>query len=357
MDRQPLTVLLLEESERDAARIIGEIERSGFGLECQQACTAQAAFELLDAGVNWDLILAEYTFPDLGGSMLLQALQERDIKSPLILLADSADEERALLSVRSGADDFLLKDNLALLGLSITRALRGAQERHEVCAHAQQLRDYSLHQEQLRESERVNLAREVHDDLGGMLTSIKLDLRRLQRRCADSGHSCDAEAKFSLLGEQVDCAINTVRRIITELRPSVLDDLGLAAAIEWQLNEFAKHTQIKCLLDDQGYNRLLDNKSQEVAIFRLFQESLEMNKLAGASELRVTLNSDNDVLALTIEGNDKGITANNKPESGQYGIFGMYERARTIGACLEITAGITGSTRISLRLPLKCEGR
>lgn len=352
MDKMPLKVLLLENSEHDALILVEKIEQSGFELEYDRVYTKQRMLNVLCQESDWDIVISEHNMPGFSSTEALLVLLERGIETPLIIVSDNIAEEVAIQSVRAGAHDFLMKDNLSRLGVAITHALQVSQARAEAKAYQQRLRELSIHLEEVRETERVNIAREVHDELGGMLTAIKMDVRWLQKKCNDS--NCEAEDKFTLLGNNIDSAINTVRRIITDLRPSVLDDLGLVAALEWQLNEFEERTTIRCHFDNLAPAVHIADKSHEVAIFRIFQESLtNIARHAKASKVEVSLVFENNNLLLEISDNGIGISEENKLKRGHYGILGMNERILSIGGSLEVTAAETAGTRVILRLPFE----
>ena len=351
----PLKVLLLENSEADALLLVEKIEQSGFLLEHDRVYTKQRMLTVLHQESDWDIIISEHNMPGFSSTDALLVLLERGIETPLIIVSDDISEEVAIQSVRAGAHDFLTKDNLSRLGVAITHALQASQARQEAKAYQQRLRELSIHLEEIREKERINIAREVHDELGGMLTAIKMDVRWLHKKCSDTG--CNAEEKFTLIGDNIDSAINSVRRIITDLRPSVLDDLGLVAALEWQLTEFENRTHIKCLFDNLAPAIPVEKKSHEVAIFRIFQESLtNIAKHARASKVEVSLAFENNCLLLEIIDNGIGISEDNKLKRGHYGILGMHERLLSIGGSLEVSAAESAGTRVTLRLPFETRG-
>ncbi len=355
MDKMPLKVLLLENSEADALLLVEKIEQSGFVLDYDRVDTKQRMLSVLSAESDWDIIISEHIMPGFSSTDALLLLLQRGIEAPLIIVSDNVPEEVAIQSVRAGAHDFLIKDNLSRLGIAITRALQVSRARTEAKAYQQRLRELSIHLEEVRETERVNIAREVHDELGGMLTAIKMDVRWLHKKCSDSNG--EAEEKFTLVGDNIDGAINTVRRIITDLRPSVLDDLGLVAALEWQLNEFEKRTFIRCHFDNPAPAIPVKEKSHEVAIFRVFQESLtNIAQHARASKVEVSLAFENRCLLLDIMDNGIGISKDNKLKRGHYGILGMHERLLSIGGSLEVSAAESAGTRVTLRLPFETRG-
>lgn len=356
MEREPLNLLLIEDSDSDVRRIVEQIDQCGFSLQLEQVYTRAGMLSALDSDTSWDIIITEHTMLGLSSTDVLLVLLERGVEIPLIIVSDHIAEEIAIESVRAGAHDFVMKDNLSRLGITITNALQTSSARREAQAYQQRLRELSVHLEEVRESERVDIARDIHDELGGMLTAIKLDVRWLHKKGREQ--QFDAEGKFELLGEHVDSAINTVRRIITDLRPSVLDDLGLVAALEWQLSEFEKRYPIECRFINQVPDLVINENGREVAVFRIFQETLNnIAKHARASRVEVRVAANNNKLLLEVNDNGVGISEENKSKKGHYGILGMNERIRSIDGSLEISAGETGGTRVSLSLPLQQEGK
>src|SRR5262249_41787240 len=157
----------------------------------------------------------------------------------------------AIETLKSGATDYVLKTHLSRLIPAVSRALREAQERtaHRRAAEQlreshEQLRALSVYLQSVREEERTRIAREVHDELGQALTGCKLDVSWIASRLPPKLKTLTEKTKGLLA--QIDATIQTVRRIASELRPGVLDHLGLVAALEWQANEFQTRTGIKC---------------------------------------------------------------------------------------------------------------
>lgn len=355
-DKTPLKVLLLEDSEEDARALLDVLACAGFEVEFERVNAKKGMLSALDHGAGWDLIVSEQAMPDFSFTDTLQALQTRGLSIPLIIVSDDITEETAIELWHAGIHDYFPKGDLAHLGVSVIRALHGAQSRAEAMAYQQRLRELVSHMEEVHECERVDIARQVHDELGGMLTAIKLDLSELGKRCREC--HAGAKAPYQRLGEHIDMAINTVRRIISDLRPSVLDELGLVAALEWQLNEFEKRYQIDCLFTNQASELTLGEKGSEVAVFRIFQEALNnIAKHAGASRVEVRLATENNTLLLQINDNGVGICEEYKLKEGHCGILGMNERMAAIGGSLGVCAPETGGTRVGLWLPLQQEGK
>ena len=233
---------------------------------------------------------------------------------------------------------------------------RDITDRHraaeEIAQSREELRALAARLESVREEERTRIARELHDELGQSLTGLKLDLAWMERRLNRHSQSELVDRCGSLLGRLDDVMIS-VRRIITELRPSVLDQLGLADAVEWQAQDFAARTGLALELDidcDCGSPR------DEVAsaVFRMLQEALNnIAKHANATRLWVSLRMESGVLSLNVNDDGRGITQGEIRGSQSLGLLGLRERAITLGGRVTISGGATGGTSVALHLPLQ----
>jgi PAS domain S-box-containing protein len=212
-----------------------------------------------------------------------------------------------------------------------------------------QLRALAARVESVREEERTRLARDVHDQLGHALTALKMDLAWLGRR----GHLDNPVAAEQVRGmtELLDETIRQVRRMATNLRPPVLDDVGLAAAIEWQARDFETRTGITCQLTTELPERELD-RDVATAIFRIFQEALtNVARHAGASVVEVRMPASPDHVVLIVEDNGRGITAEELEGMKSLGILGMRERARLLKGDVTITGEPGVGTRVTVTVP------
>lgn len=224
-----------------------------------------------------------------------------------------------------------------------------AAEKAEDSEH--QLRELSLHQQTLREAEQKRIALEIHDELGQSLTGIKLDVHWLNKQIKESdGTASKLATKTDELMKTIDSTISTVRRIATDLRPSVLDDFGLVAALEWQAREFEKRTEIPCLFQTNIENIDLDSETA-TAIFRIFQETLtNIIKHAKASSVKVNFQARENQISLRVEDDGVSFDPNQAKAKKSLGILGMRERARTIGGELEISNDSGRGTIIELKI-------
>jgi PAS domain S-box-containing protein len=211
------------------------------------------------------------------------------------------------------------------------------------------LRELSEHREHVREEERKKIAREVHDELGQALTALRMDVALL--RLTDGPHSPALLARIGAMKEAVDRTIGIVRNVTSALRPAALD-LGLTAALEWQVDDFARRSGIECLLHTGEVEVVLDD-SQATALFRIVQESLtNVLKHAGATEVEVTLEAQADSVHLEICDNGSGFAANEPPQPGKFGLMGMRERVLMLGGTVDIHSNPGVGTCIVVRLPL-----
>jgi signal transduction histidine kinase len=221
-------------------------------------------------------------------------------------------------------------------------------------ASREQLRALTGRLHAVREEERTRIAREIHDELGGALTGMKVDVSFLIK----SSEMIKNEAvKASLitgidaLNESIDATIQTVRRIAMELRPGVLDDLGLVAALEWQLKDFQKRTGIRSEFLHSAEDIGLD-ADLSTGLFRIFQEALtNVARHSDATEVHVRLHSEAGSFILEVEDNGKGIEKEKILGSRSLGLLGMRERALMFGGHVTVT-GIPGiGTRVTVEIP------
>ncbi len=213
----------------------------------------------------------------------------------------------------------------------------------------QQLHNLAAHIEEVREDERTGIARELHDQLAQALTAMKLDLAGMKGR-AERGEAIPPGKLAGMMG-LIDETAADVRRISSELRPGLLDDLGLVAAMEWQLGQFEERTGLKCRLDsrvdDSGLGR-----SRTTALFRIFQEVLtNIGRHAGAAGVRVSFELDDGHYILMVADDGRGITEEEMTAPGSLGLIGMRERVRPLGGRIEIEGVPNGGTTVRVYVP------
>jgi PAS domain S-box-containing protein len=216
-----------------------------------------------------------------------------------------------------------------------------------------QLRQLAARVESAREEERARISREVHDEFGQMLSLLKLDLETLASLHRPRGTESRREfdKRVAALVRGIDLSMNTVRRIAAELRPAVFEDLGLAAALDWQLQEFESRTGIRCRRRGLARNAGLATEPS-LAVFRIFQEILtNVIRHANATILQVTVETDGDRFTLRVSDNGKGFDPKLLSPSRSLGLLSMRERATLHGGTIEWSARRNGGTTVTVRLP------
>ncbi len=219
----------------------------------------------------------------------------------------------------------------------------------EVTNSRARLAELTAHIEDVKEQERTRIAREIHDDLGGNLTAIKMALAMLSKRLpADQPQLADKAAYVDAL---VDRTIEAVHRISLDLRPSMLD-FGIVAALEWQVKEFDKHVGVACSFSSSDKDIDLPDEHAS-ALFRIFQEALtNIAKHAGATRVTVALQRRRGQLVLKIADNGGGIATADRIKPGSFGLRGMSERALALGGTMALSRAPGGGTIVTIKIKL-----
>jgi PAS domain S-box-containing protein len=219
---------------------------------------------------------------------------------------------------------------------------------------ASQLREFTAHLQTVREEEKASIAREVHDDLGSTLAALKMDAYwlagKLEAKEMQTLHAC-AKSMTALL----DNAVLATRRIITDLRPTILDEIGLMAALKWQCAEFQKRSGIKCHLSSDENESLEDSldKLQLINLFRIAQEALtNVARHSGASKVEVDLRQHDKKIALTITDNGRGLPKGHTIAPTSYGMRGMRERVESLQGKIKFDTPPEGGFSVIVKLPL-----
>ncbi|MBE0645830.1 MAG: HAMP domain-containing protein [Bacteroidetes bacterium] len=225
----------------------------------------------------------------------------------------------------------------------------------EELVHSQELfRNLSRHLQTVREEERKGIAREIHDELGQNLTTLKLHLSLLIEDLPED--TAAPRAKFQAIIEDIDVTIQSVKRLISDLRPGLLDDLGLVAAIEWQAEEFQRRTGIHCDLHIDPPDISLD-ADRSTAVFRIFQETLtNIARHAQADRVMITLHADDAAIMLQVRDNGRGISSEDISAPRSFGLMGIRERAHYWGGATEIHGASGSGTTVTVTIPLDHAG-
>jgi signal transduction histidine kinase len=215
----------------------------------------------------------------------------------------------------------------------------------------QELRELSARVLEAREEEKTRIARELHDELGQLLTALKMDLAWLRERLADPA----LLAKSGEMGTMLDQTVAATRRISADLRPLMLDDLGLADATGWLVQDFAKRSGVRCELrlpDAEALEGV--SKNVATAVYRAVQESLtNIARHAGAKHAWVRLAAENGTIEVEVEDDGRGVAPQDLQKARSLGLKGMRERFAYLGGSLDIARAPRGGTRLRLRVPLE----
>jgi PAS domain S-box-containing protein len=215
-----------------------------------------------------------------------------------------------------------------------------------------QLRELAARVQSAREEERAGLARELHDDLGQTLTAVKLELGRAATALAGERITTYSVDRVQSLVGLIDIALQTVKRLCTELRPPTLDHLGLPSAIQWEARAFQARTGIRCHVRARDEATAL-TRGQQTMLFRIFQEALtNVVRHARASAVEVTLAERSGTFALRIRDNGVGISERQARDPRSIGLLGMRERAAFIGGSFDIAGRRGKGTAVSVKVPL-----
>jgi PAS domain S-box-containing protein len=263
-----------------------------------------------------------------------------------------------LWALRADGEEFPIEASISQSGASgkrhYTVILRDITRRKQfedaLKASQRELRELSARVLEAREEEKAHIARELHDELGQLLTALKMDLGWLRERLP-----ADAElaAHVAEMGSLLDRTVGSTRRISADLRPLMLDDLGLADAAAWLVEDFAKRSGVACKIDVsedvQGVS-----KAVATAVYRAVQESLtNIGRHSGAKNAWVLLGATDGVVHVEIEDDGRGIAPEDLAKSRSLGLKGMRERIAFLGGSLDIGRAPRGGTRLKLTVPLR----
>ena len=231
----------------------------------------------------------------------------------------------------------------------IGEALQRFDVEAQLMASREQLRSHSIHLLSAREEERVRVAREIHDELGQTLTAARMELAMLKK---GRDKRAAAEQKISLVLELIDNSIEDIQRICSELRPRVLDHLGLKAAIEWQAKKFTELVGLNCFLD-LPHAQISLPSSVATSVFRIFQEALtNIARHAKASTVRIRLGIEDAFMLLEIHDDGKGILKHRLSGKDSFGIMGIRERVHQLGGTVTFKGVRNKGTTVTVTIPL-----
>ena len=353
-----IRLLHLEDSAPDHALAVAHLERAGLAVQARRIDT-RAEFEAaLDE--RWDIVISDYRLPGFTGVQALRILRERLARDgdvvPFVIVSGQIGEDTAVEAMRSGAADYVLKDNLARLAPAVEHAIAAAETARarraadqELQASRKRLSELAQHLQTSVEAERQAIAREIHDDVGGSLTALKFELDWIRRHAAEPAVQ---QRALSAL-ETVTAAIEASQRIMQNLRPAILEQ-GLVAALQWMTSRFEKRTGITCEFRASGLSpqrRALPAGVPLVA-YRTVQEALtNVGKHADATRVVVDLSITAGVLSLEVVDNGHGLGPSDLEKATSFGLRGLHERASTVAGWIDLSSDAGGTTLI-LSVPI-----
>lgn len=356
-------VLLIDDEALLVAHVKRILERAGFAFHA--AHSARDGFDMATS-IRPDVILIDKVMPDLDGIKLLRMMRSHELLStvPVIMLSGQADEAARVAALGEGADDFVVKpfsakDLVARIEANV-RLVR--LRRNEVWRQGELLRLRQSQQElrvlldtvqRVRDDERRTLAREVHDQLGQLLTAAKIDIRLLQNRVAEPDRlppARDILSELRAVLSSVNLAIAAVQDIAALLRPPELEEGGLVAALGWLAADLQRRTGIECtfLHDPAGYVEQPPFVAGE--LLRMCQEALtNVLRHAGATRIVIQVAMRNACLLVRICDNGGGIPRGRLHDPASLGLKGMRERAASIRASIRVYGRRGRGTMVAIR--------
>jgi signal transduction histidine kinase len=319
----------------------------------QNLMAAQSGEEALKLALKHDfaVILLDVRMPGMDGFETAKLIRgrERSRQTPIIFLTAQADEMTSMFrGYAVGAVDYLMKPVVPeVLKSKVAIFVELHMKSERLRESEDKLRRLAAHLISVREEERAHIAREIHDELGQVLTGIKMEVGWLAKRLTDPA----LLEKTDSMSKLIDSTVQTVRKIATGLRPEMLDDMGLIAAVAWQAKEFQKRTGIRCRTKLPPEGTKLDLEISTTS-FRIFQEILtNVARHSRATRVDIDLAVDPEHLALEVADNGVGIQDSDLNGRKSLGLLGMQERALLFGGRVSITGTPGQGTRVSVSIP------
>lgn len=294
-------------------------------------------------------ILLSKIYPeDVGRLNAAIALSNKNL-TPLTISYRTFIKGRGSIWVRSDSIPVLQKDGTILRNGALTNITETKVAEEKIIEANKQLRLLSEYLQNIREEERTHIAREIHDELGQQLTIMKMDVSWLDEKLGKTNESVGLRTKE--LKEMLDKTVMTVRKIASDLRPSLLDDMGLGAAIEWQLAEFEKRSGVKTKFVNMETEMVLSD-NVKTGLFRIVQESLtNVSRYANAKKTTISLQQKEGNIVLVIKDNGAGFDKEKIASKKTFGILGMKERSEMLGGVYEINSIPGKGTTITVTVP------
>jgi len=320
----------------------------------QDLMVANSGEEALKLALRHDfaVILLDVRMPGIDGFETARLIRgrERSRQTPIIFLTAQADEMTSMFrGYQVGAVDYLMKPVVPeILKSKVSVFVELHMKSERLKESEDKLRRLAAHLISVREEERAHIAREIHDELGQVLTGIKMEVGWLAKRL----HEPQLLEKTESMSRLIDSSVQTVRKIATGLRPEMLDDMGLIAAVAWQAKEFQKRTGIRCRTKLPPETKM--DLDISTTVFRIFQEILtNVARHARATRIDIELELTDEALRLEVTDNGVGIPDSDLNGRKSLGLLGMRERALLFGGEVSISGTPGQGTRVSVSIPTR----
>jgi signal transduction histidine kinase len=370
------TILVVDDTASYARALSRLLQRHGYAVHT--AGDGESALRLVRSDPP-DLILLDLHMPGMDGYETCRRLKTDAESSaiPVIFISGEGRVPNKVQAFASGGVDFIAKpheDEEVLARISTHLALRNLQKHLEARVRARTaeleaanaalasqiavreraeaaLRELAAHRDAVREQERKRIAREIHDELGSLLTALKMDISLSRMHAGDDPAQ---QERLAQMRDLVDKTIQMVRQVATQLRPAALN-LGIVPALEWLAHEFSQRSGIACVLDTGDEIDMDDGHA--TAIFRIVQESLtNITRHAEASRVDVSLRRQGGGITLRIADNGHGFDPGSA-RADSFGLLGIGERAQALGATADIFSAHGAGCTVSIHMPVQADTR
>ena len=350
---RPIRILHLEDSLIDHELVLRALQSSGLDFTMQRVETLEEFGQTIRSQV-FDAVVADYRLRGFTAIDAWGSLKGQTQFPPFILLSGAIGESAAVAAIKLGMSDYLQKDDVGKLAHVIRRAIEKQETRldkdradAELAASERRLADFAEYLQMTIEQERASIAREIHDDIGGALAAVKLDLAWIGRHLSDPvtlGH-------VNAATEMLQHALGASQRIMMNLRPAILDQ-GLVAAVDWLATGFERRTGIRTALRSAPSDREL-SKAIQLAAYRTAQEALtNISKHARCDQVTIDLTDTGNFLTLEVSDNGQGFSPSEQSKPKAFGLKGLHERAKSVGGWLDVSTSTGRGTSIILSVPL-----
>ena len=351
-EEKPIRLLHLEDSIHDHTLAVKALQCANVDFEAKRI-DCLSTFETILSLEPFDVILADYYLQGFTAADAWSKVPP-DFIGPFILLSGAIGEGVVVKAIQMGMDDYLHKDELFKLPRVIHRCLElkrvglaKATADQQLLESKLRLAEFASHLQDTIEQERASIARDLHDDIGGSLAAVRLDLSWVSRRISDP----QILARVSSAEEMLQHALGASQRIMRNLRPSILDQ-GLVAAGRWLAEDFERRTHIHTRLNSK-YCRNLHSKDVQLTAYRTIQEALtNISKHAQADIVTLDISDADNVLTVEISDNGIGVTTEDLKKKHAFGLRGLEERASSVGGWLDVSYGIGKGTTVILSVPV-----